>query len=59
MAMTDLARGAYSGQFGFLLVEPKSEHGHYDQDIFLAACVARISCGSVSRLPDNDSDRRL
>jgi FtsP/CotA-like multicopper oxidase with cupredoxin domain len=36
MAMTDLARGAYSGQFGFLMVEPKNEPGNYDQEIFLA-----------------------
>jgi FtsP/CotA-like multicopper oxidase with cupredoxin domain len=36
MAMTDLARGAYSGQYGFLYVEPKSEPGHYDQEIYLA-----------------------
>ncbi len=36
MAMTDLTRGAYSGQFGFLIVEPKSEPGRYDQEIFLA-----------------------
>jgi FtsP/CotA-like multicopper oxidase with cupredoxin domain len=36
MAMDDLTRGAYSGQYGFLLVEPKSEPGSYDQEIFLA-----------------------
>ena len=36
MAMTDLTRGAYSGQFGFLMVELKSEAGNYDQEIFLA-----------------------
>ena len=36
MAMTDLTRGAYSGQYGFLLVEPKSEPGKYDPEIFLA-----------------------
>ena len=36
MAMDDLSRGAYSGQFGFLLVEPRSEPGAYDQEIFLA-----------------------
>ena len=36
MAMTDLSRGAYSGQYGFLYVEPKSEPGNYDQEIFLA-----------------------
>jgi FtsP/CotA-like multicopper oxidase with cupredoxin domain len=36
MAMDDVARGAYSGQYGFLLVEPKSEPGDYDQEVFLA-----------------------
>ena len=36
MAMDDLTRGAYSGQYGFLLVEPKSQPGNYDQEIFLA-----------------------
>jgi len=37
MAMDDLAKGAYSGQFGFLYVEPKSDPGNYDQEIFLAS----------------------
>lgn len=37
MAMTDIARGGYSGQYGFLYVEPKSEPGGYDQEVFLAA----------------------
>ncbi|HEV2201258.1 MAG TPA: multicopper oxidase family protein [Bryobacteraceae bacterium] len=37
MAMDDLAKGAYSGQFGFLYVEPKSEPGNYDQEVFLAS----------------------
>jgi len=37
MAGTDLTRGAYNGQFGFLYIEPKSEPGNYDQEIFLAA----------------------
>jgi FtsP/CotA-like multicopper oxidase with cupredoxin domain len=32
----DLKRGAYTGQFGFLYVEPRSEPGDYDQEIFLA-----------------------
>jgi FtsP/CotA-like multicopper oxidase with cupredoxin domain len=36
MAMDDLSRGAYSGQYGFLLVEPKSHSGNYDQEVFLA-----------------------
>jgi FtsP/CotA-like multicopper oxidase with cupredoxin domain len=37
MAGADMNRGAYTGQFGFLYVEPKSDPGRYDQEIFLAA----------------------
>jgi len=37
MAMDHLDRGGFSGQFGFFYVEPKSEPGRYDQEIFLAA----------------------
>jgi FtsP/CotA-like multicopper oxidase with cupredoxin domain len=37
MAGPDLTKGGFSGQFGFLYVEPKSEPGRYDQEIFLAA----------------------
>src|ERR1700688_5036542 len=36
MAMSDLSRGSYTGQFGFVYVEPKSQPGSYDQEIFLA-----------------------
>ncbi|AXC14145.1 Multicopper oxidase [Acidisarcina polymorpha] len=36
MALTDLNRATYSGQFGFLLVEPRSQPGDYDQEVFLA-----------------------
>ena len=37
MAMDDVAKGAYTGQFGFLYVEPKRDAGNYDQEIFLAS----------------------
>lgn len=37
MAMDDMTKGAYSGQFGFLYVEPAREPGAYDQEVFLAA----------------------
>ena len=37
MAMDDVAKGAYTGQFGFLYVEPKHDAGRYDQEIFLAS----------------------
>ncbi len=36
MAMLDLHRGAYTGQFGFLLIDSANDPGHYDQEVFLA-----------------------
>jgi FtsP/CotA-like multicopper oxidase with cupredoxin domain len=36
MAMTDLHRGSYTGQFGFLVVESGKDPGAYDQEVFLA-----------------------
>jgi FtsP/CotA-like multicopper oxidase with cupredoxin domain len=36
MAMTDLHRGSYTGQFGFLMVESGRDAGQYDQEVFLA-----------------------
>ncbi len=36
MAMGDLSRGTYSGQFAFVYVEPKRNAGRYDQEIFLS-----------------------
>jgi FtsP/CotA-like multicopper oxidase with cupredoxin domain len=40
MAMDDLHKGAYTGQFGFVFVDgangPVQDGGHYDQELFLA-----------------------
>jgi FtsP/CotA-like multicopper oxidase with cupredoxin domain len=36
MAMGDLHRGTYTGQFGFLMVDSGADPGHYDQEVFLA-----------------------
>jgi FtsP/CotA-like multicopper oxidase with cupredoxin domain len=36
MAMDDLHKGSYTGQFGFVFVEGGSDPGHYDQELFLA-----------------------
>jgi FtsP/CotA-like multicopper oxidase with cupredoxin domain len=36
MAMSDMNRGPYTGQFGFVYTEPKNNPGQYDQEIFLA-----------------------
>jgi FtsP/CotA-like multicopper oxidase with cupredoxin domain len=35
-AMLDLHRGSYTGQFGFLMIDPANDPGHYDQEVFLA-----------------------
>jgi FtsP/CotA-like multicopper oxidase with cupredoxin domain len=36
MAMNDLSKGTYTGQFGFVYIEPASNPGAYDQELFLA-----------------------
>ena len=36
MPMADLSRGTYTGQFAFVYIEPKTNPGRYDQEIFLA-----------------------
>ena len=36
MAMRNLKRGAYSGQFGFIYIEPKNDPVAFDQELFLA-----------------------
>ena len=36
MAMSDLHRGSYTGQFGFLIIDGGKDPGHYDQEVFLA-----------------------
>ena len=37
MAMADLSKSTYSGEFGFLIVEPVSDAGGYDREITFAA----------------------
>jgi len=36
MAMGELTRGLYSGQHGMVMIEPRVDPGHYDQECFLA-----------------------
>ena len=36
MAMDDLHKGAYTGQFGFVYVDGGNDPGNYDQELFLA-----------------------
>jgi FtsP/CotA-like multicopper oxidase with cupredoxin domain len=36
MSMADLHKGTYTGQFGFCYIEPASDPGAYDQELFLA-----------------------
>jgi FtsP/CotA-like multicopper oxidase with cupredoxin domain len=37
MAMADLNKSTYTGEFGFLIVEPASDRGRYDREVLLAA----------------------
>jgi hypothetical protein len=38
MAMTDLNRSTYSGEFGFLIIDPVAgDPGRYDREVMLAA----------------------
>ena len=32
----DFHRATYTGQFGFLMIDPPNDPGHYDQEVFLA-----------------------
>ena len=36
MSMSDVNRGTYTGQFGFVYIEPAGNPGRYDQEVFLA-----------------------
>ncbi len=36
MAFSDLHRGSFTGQFGFLFIDSGNDPGHYDQEHFLA-----------------------
>lgn len=36
MAGKDLTRSLYSGQFGFLYIEPRNDPGRYDREVFIA-----------------------
>jgi FtsP/CotA-like multicopper oxidase with cupredoxin domain len=36
MSMSDLHKGTYTGQFGFVYIDPASNPGNYDQEFFLA-----------------------
>jgi FtsP/CotA-like multicopper oxidase with cupredoxin domain len=52
-AGTDLTKGMYSGQFGFLYIEPKSEPGNYDREVFLSIHQWAPSTGVHMGPPNN------
>ena len=53
MAGRNLKRATYTGQFGFIYIEPHSEPGHYDQELFLALKEWNPFFSSAG--PDDDS----
>jgi FtsP/CotA-like multicopper oxidase with cupredoxin domain len=58
MAMTDLSRGVYSGQFAFVYVEPRRNPGRYDQEIFLSTheWEPRLAQEPVAESAEEDED---
>jgi FtsP/CotA-like multicopper oxidase with cupredoxin domain len=58
MAGTDLTRSLYAGLYGFLIVEPASDPGRYDQEVLLAAHHwegSWVSMQDIRRGPPPDS----
>lgn len=53
MAERNLKRATYTGQFGFIYIEPRNDPGRYDQEIFLALKEWEPYFSSAG--PDDDS----
>jgi FtsP/CotA-like multicopper oxidase with cupredoxin domain len=56
MAMSDTNRGTYSGQFGFVYIEPKENLGRYDQEVFLATHEFEPFFGAEEMEEENDDE---
>ena len=54
MSMADLNRGTYTGQFGFVYIEPKNNPGRYDQEIFLATHEWEPTFSAEEEMADED-----
>jgi FtsP/CotA-like multicopper oxidase with cupredoxin domain len=54
MSMSNLNRGTYTGQFAFVYMEPKTNLGQYDQEIFLATHEWEPSYSSGEEEEDED-----
>jgi FtsP/CotA-like multicopper oxidase with cupredoxin domain len=54
MAMDNLHRGAYTGQFGFVYVDGGNDPGQYDQELFLA--LRDWEPFFTANMDDNDDD---
>ena len=57
MPMSDLSRGTYTGQFGFVYIEPKNNPGQYDQEVFLATHEWEPFFTSAEEEPDEETKR--
>ncbi len=58
MAMGDLHRGAFTGQFGFVYIDPAAgDPGHYDQELFLA--LRDWEPFYTSNMDDDDDDSKI
>jgi len=59
MSMSDLNRGAFTGQFAFAHIEPKTNPGRYDQEIFLATHEWEPFLTSVEEQEDSSPQQPL
>ena len=58
MAMSDLNRSTFTGQFGFAYIEPKSYPGQYDQEVFLATHEWEPYVSTMEEDEDDDEQHR-
>jgi FtsP/CotA-like multicopper oxidase with cupredoxin domain len=56
MAYSDLHKGAFTGQFGFVYIDPAADPGRYDQEHFLA--LRDWEPFFTSNMEDDDDDTR-
>jgi len=59
MAMDNLYKGTYTGQFGFVYVDGGNDPGHYDQELFLALRDWEPFFTSVMEDDDDDTHNGL
>ncbi len=58
MPMSDLAKGAYTGQFAFVYIEPTENPGRYDQEVFLATHEWEPYCTTAEMEEEEEGEKQ-